>query len=339
MMKTKQIAILLFLSLILASCNQGNKKPLKPTPSGPPGDLLLVVNDKIWESPAGDTLRAILASPVDALPQNEPHYDVIQIKHSVFDKNFKQQRNIVVVKVGADQVESKIVVQKGLWARSQLLIGIQATDQQALINLLEEKREEILNLLIDTERKRLMSAYSKSTDKTVTEKLRKDHNIVMTVPVGYTLDVEEEDFIWLSQEYRDIIQSILIYKYPYTDVETFTPAYLIEKRNQIAKKHVPGEVEGSYMTTEPLFPPLFSEYSLRNDRYVAELRGLWRMDGGLAMGGPFINITQLDEARNTVISADVFIFAPGHKKRDLLNQLEAIILTLDFTEPEPATEE
>ena len=338
-MKTRSIVSILFLYIFLSSCNQGNNEPLKPTPSGAPGDLLLVVNDKIWESAAGDTLRNILASPVDALPQNEPQFDVIQIRHAVFDKNFKTQRNIIVVKVGADQSESKIVVQKGLWARSQLLIGIQATDQQALIDLLEKERENILNLLIDAERKRLMAAYHKSMDKVLTDKLRKDHSIIMTVPVGFTLDVEEEDFLWLTQEYRDIIQSILIYKYPYTDAETFTPAYLTEKRNQITKAHVPGEVEGSYMTTEPLFPPVFSEYALRNNRYAAELKGLWRMEGGLAMGGPFINITQLDEARNTVVSVDAFVFAPGHKKRDLLRQLEAIILTLDFTSPGQEEEE
>ena len=86
------------------------------------------------------------------------------------------------------------------------------------------------------------------------------------------------------------------------------------------------------MTTEPLFPPLFREYELSNGRYTAELRGLWRIQDGLAMGGPFVSITQLDQARNRIVTIEGFVFAPGEKKRDLLQQLEAIIFTLDFTD-------
>lgn len=337
-MKTYNLTIVLIVLISLTSCKPGNREPLKPTPSGAPGDLLLVVNDNIWEAAAGDTLRSMLAAPVEALPQNEPLFDVIRIKHSVFDKNFKTQRNIMVVKVGSDQPEPKIIVQKGLWARSQLLVGLQAANQQELLTLLNNNRDKIVSLFLNSERKRLMDAYHRSLDQEVANKLRDKYHIKLTVPVGYEIDVEEDDFVWLAQEYRDIIQGIFIYTYPYTDENTFTRDYLVDKRNEILKQHVPGEVEGSYMTTEPLFPPIFREYDLRNEKYTAELRGLWRMEKGLAMGGPFISITQLDEERNRVVTLDAFVFAPAHKKRDLLRQLEAIILTVEIIKDQKPAE-
>ena len=169
-------------------------------------------------------------------------------------------------------------------------------------------------------------------DQTVTDRLKKELDIILTIPKGYIIDVMEKDFVWLSQEYRDIIQGIFIYTYPYTDEETFTRDYLVAKRNYFLKKYVPGEIEGSYMTTEPLFPPLFRVFTLKDGRYTAELRGLWRMQDGLAMGGPFVSITQLDQRRNRIVTVEGFVFAPGNKKRDLLQQVEAIIYTLDFTD-------
>ena len=329
-MKTIKTLTLYCIPILLLFACKGGREPLKPSPSGAPGDLLLVVNEKYWEGFSGDTLRSILAAPVNALPQNEPLFDVIQIGHGAFDKNFKSQRNIIVVKVGADQEESKIVVQRGLWARTQLLIGIQAPDEEELINLLNTNRDDIVSLILNTERKRLMHAYRANLDPTISKKLREQYNIEMTVPVGFKMDVEEENFIWLSQEYRDIVQGIFIYTYPYTEENTFTAEYLTKQRDRFTRQYVPGEVEGSYMTTETLFPPVFREYKLRNERYTAELRGLWRMEGGIAMGGPYISITQLDEERNLIVTADAFVFAPAHNKRDLLRQLEAIILTMDI---------
>ncbi len=327
-----RISIFSMIIVSMISCKPGNRESLKPMPSGAPGDLLLVMSNKLWDSFSGDTIRSILAGPVDALPQDEPRFDVIRIDYSAFGKNFKQQRNIVVVKVGSDQQEAEILVQKGLWARTQILISLLAPDESALILLLNENRDKLLSLLVNTELKRLMDAYHSNSDKTLADKLKKEQNLLLTVPIGYEINTLDKDFVWLSQEYRDIIQGILIYSYPYTDKETFTRDYLVTKRNIFLKNNVPGELEGSYMTTEPLFPPLFREYKLNNESYTAELRGLWRVQDGLAMGGPFVSITQLDQKRNRIVTVEGFVFAPGHKKRDLLQQLEAIIFTLNFTD-------
>lgn len=326
-----RIFVLSLLVFLLASCKSDNRQVLKPMPSGAPGDILLVMNNKLWDSFSGDTIRSILAGPLDALPQPEPRFDVIRIQHSAFDKNFKQQRNIVVVKVGPDQQKTGIFVQRGLWARTQVLISLTAPDENALIQLLNENRDKLISLLENTELKRLMDAYHSSSDKTITDKLREEQNIMLTVPKGYEINVWEKDFVWLLQEYRDVIQGILIYTYPYTDEKTFTRDYLVDKRNFFLKKFVPGEIEGSYMTTEPLFPPLFSEYKLNNKKYTAELRGLWRIQDGISMGGPFVGIVQLDQERNRIVTVEGFVYAPGHEKRDLLQQVEAIIFTLGFT--------
>ncbi|MBN2522760.1 MAG: DUF4837 family protein [Bacteroidales bacterium] len=321
----------LLVLLSLASCLDSERYSLQPASSGSPGDILLVMNTKLWEGAPGNAIKNTLYTPFDGLPQDEPSYDILQINHAGFGKTYKTQRNIIIAKIGADQPESKILVHKNTWAKSQLIISVLASSDSAFVDLVNNNSNKILALLSDTERKRLMQTYKATRDEKIREKLEEKYFIGLNVPRGYKMDVEKSDFIWISHEYRDIIQGIFVYSYKYTDENTFTSDYLVDKRNKILKKYVSGEIEGSYMTTEALYPPIFSEYRLKN-KYTAEIRGLWKMVDGLAMGGPFVSISQLDETRNRVVTIEGFVFAPAHEKRDLLRQLEAIVLSIEIVE-------
>ena len=85
------------------------------------------------------------------------------------------------------------------------------------------------------------------------------------------------------------------------------------------------------MITEPLFPPIVTEFKMK-DTYTIEMQGLWRMHEGYAMGGPFISLTQLDEKRNKVITVEGFVFAPAHQKREFVRQMEAILYSIEIVE-------
>jgi hypothetical protein len=290
-----------------------------------------------WESPAGDTLKSILTSSVEALPSEEPMFNVIHVTHAAFGPTFKSQRNIIVTKIGSDQPDAKILVQREPFTKTQVVLTILAPTPSDFVNLIDTSRNKIVSLINEVERNRIADTYKKRTDQKVNELLANDFHISLAIPDAYKIDVRQPGFVWLSQEYRDIIQGVLIYSYEYTDENTFTPGYLVRRRNEILKKYVPGEIEGSYMITEPLYPPLFYEYQL-NEKYTAELRGLWRMEGGLAMGGPFVSITQLDAERNRIITVDGFVFAPAYEKREYLRQLEAIVLSLEILPGETNSE-
>ena len=62
--------------------------------------------------------------------------------------------------------------------------------------------------------------------------------------------------------------------------------------------------------------------------WAAEIRGLWKILDGEAMGGPYVSLTRLDEIHQQVITAETFIYASGQKKRNALRQSEAILYTL-----------
>jgi len=321
------IILYLFILWSLISCDQLNREPAKPSPTGAPGDVLVVMNEKLWKSYSGDTLRTILASPVEGLPQDEPRFDVVKINHDRFDQVTRRHRNIVLVKVGSDQPEAKIMINKNLWTKNQLLVTLLAPDEKTLTDLMVANHEKIVMLIVNKDLMTIAANFESAKDAEISEILKKKFKIDLAIPSEYTLGTDQPDFLWISLEYRNVKQGILVYSYPYTDKNTFTTDYLVRKRNNIVRLYVQGEIEGSYMTTESLYPPIYSAFEI-NGHYSAEIRGLWRMQDGLIMGGPFVSLSQLDQKRNRIVTVEGFVYAPGEKKRDLMQQVEAIVYSL-----------
>lgn len=321
------LQIVLTLVFFLSSCK--DQRTFLPKVSGSSGEVLVVMPDALWKSNIGLELGKVLYTTYEGLPQEEPMFDIIQINETALRNLFKQYRNIIIVRIGDQYKRKEILVQKNLWADTQIILTMLAPSDTAFHNLLNEKKIQILAAISDAERKRLLKIYKSISDRKINEELINKHKLKLAIPNSFRLDVDSSDFIWYSCEHQDITQGIFIYHYENNNSNSFTKEYLIDKRNQFLKKYVAGEIKGSFMTTESLYPPLFNQYSLNNTP-TYELRGLWRIQDGLAMGGPFINITQCDAKLNRVVTVEGFVFAPAHKKRELLRQVEAIVLSLEI---------
>ncbi len=329
MNKSNSLLYIFVVIVSLSGCNR-DKHPLLPIVSGTPGQVALVVNDAEWNTEVGEEFKRIFSHSYDVLPQYEPIFDVLHLTQKGFDNVFKSQRNIVITEISPSYKKSRLLAQKDIWAKPQIVITLYGANDDSIVSLLTNYDYKIIDLLNEMEIKRLTDVYRKNQDNSVVQKIRKDHNLSLIVPDGYKLEVDSPDFVWLSFEEGDIEQGILIYHYNYTDTNTFTQDYLISKRDKFLKKYVRGTVEGSYITTEKEFKPEFSEYSFKGQRYVAELRGLWKMENGISMGGPFVSITTLDEKRNRIITIEGLVFAAGHNKRNYMRQVESIIYSFDL---------
>jgi hypothetical protein len=325
----KYIAFLiLFISIFGTSCKQKERKALLPKVTGMPGEVLLVIDDHIWKSDLGGFFLETFNEPFEVLPTDEPMYDLVKIPWSGFSKLFKSHRNIILTKISDQEEEPRIIVQRNVWATPQLVMNIIGPNDTSLIAYLEQNREKMIDLLNVDEINRTIGNYRNNMAMGINEILKNRHQIGITVPAGYDLDVDSSDFVWISHEVADMIQGVLIYHYPYTDTNTFTPEYLISQRDAFTRKYVPGPVDGSYMKTEVSHPVIFKENVL-NGHYMAELRGLWKTEKAF-MGGPFISYTILDENRNRVITAEGFVFAPSLDKRNYVRELEAILQTVEI---------
>jgi hypothetical protein len=320
-MTRKLCYTLLVLSALLASCGDGVQTMKRV--SGKAGEVVVVVDNRIWDKALCDTVRKLLAPDYPALPQREPVFDIIEMQEVSFSKMFQIHRNVVLLKVAADSVPEGISVRHDVWAQPQTVVAVTAKNGDNIISLLAGNRERMIHILEQAERDRVIGATKKYEAKALRDTVNKHFGGSPYFPMGYTLRKVSTDFIWIGNDMQKAILGVFIYSYPYRDSTTLRLQNIIAERNKILQREVPGQFENTYMTTAPLFPPQARNIRYKDFHFV-ETRGLWDIENDF-MGGPFISHALIDKTGEKVLVLEAFVYHPRAGKRDYMRQLEAIL--------------
>jgi hypothetical protein len=322
----RTIFIFVLSVLLLNSCQNESKNLLDIT--GKSGEILIVLDKPKWDSSIGEKFRSILENENLILPQPETMFDLSCVSNSTFDGVLQRFRNIILVNFKSDAPKTVIALKNDVWAKDQLVLEIVATDEQSLLNVLDENKSKLISYFNDVEKKRITDNYNKFKDNSIIDKIKKKHNINITIPKGYTLDLDSSNFLWISHETPAISQGILIYYYNYSDTSNFSKSSLITVRDSILKKYVSGPTPESYMTTEKEFEIIQNKF-LYNNNFCSEIKGLWKLEGDY-MGGPFTSLSILDKSRNRIVTVEGYVYAPKEDKREYVRQLESILYSVGF---------
>ena len=299
-----------------------------------------------------DLVEAVMAADMPCMPQVEPYFRTTHVPASQFDDIFKPTRNILIVDVNPQKyTQVKAKVSNDYWSTPQALCRIQSPSEEEFVAYWLEHGEEIRSWFVNQEIKRQIKFYRASTNKDARASLQKqgydmlipeDYIVVMDTMLGgaitYSLRqpatvVSDVRLLWCCNNKGPMRRDILIYSYPYTNPNTFTLEYLNEKRDAVLSRVVKGSVEGAYMGTEyKVMPPQMRTIMVQDSAQVYEVRGLWKILEGEAMGGPYVSHTRLDHVNARVVTAETFLYAAGQKKRTALRQAEAILYTLQLPE-------
>ncbi|WP_372751651.1 DUF4837 family protein [Labilibaculum sp.] len=318
-----QVAVLcLFVVIGNSSCKKSTQG-LRPVVTGTAGEIVVIVNDALYEGSIGDTLKSILNDTQIGLPQDEPLFDILQLSHNEFSSMFKTHRSILDLRVSSKVKENKIAVKDAFYAKTQSFMKIEAKSKKEMIQLLTDNRNKIIAYFHVGERERKIKVFKKNVVQEIYENLKKREEFVLSFPSGYTINKQVDDFLWISKETPSTSQGMFIYSFDYISEDSFTKEEILRKRNSFSRKYVPGPKEGSFMTTEENFPISNRQFEFHGN-YAVETRGLWKVENDF-MGGPFLNITFLDQKNNRVICMDAYVYYPNHDKRELLRELEAIM--------------
>ncbi|MBK6965023.1 MAG: DUF4837 family protein [Bacteroidales bacterium] len=320
--------LLLSVPLILTSC-AGDEKPVKAGSTGKPSEILMVAEKALWKSSAGDSVRSYFAGPALGLPQPEPLYKLAQVEEDEFNRLLQSHRNIFIMEIDSSFKEPLVEIRADIWAAPQRVVKITAPSIETLKSSFSEKKTEILNLFDNAEVERLQKLYSRSINLKAYELIQKKFNLSMKVPADYYVAVNKENFLWLRREANRLSQGLIIYTYPYTDTIAFNPRKIQSIRNQFTELYVPGPSDSSYMViADEFISPLSRTLSLKNELAI-EMRGLWEVRKDF-MGGPFISYTFVDKKNNMVVTLDGYVYAPNEEKRDLVKQVQSILLSYEF---------
>lgn len=297
-----------------------------------------------------ELVEAIMGADMPCMPQVEPYFRVTKVSNAQFDDMLKPTRNILFVDINPQKyTQLKAKVSTNHWSTPQAICRIQSPSEEEFVAYWLEHGEEIRKWFVDQEIKRQMNFYSASTNKQARAILQEqgydmlipeDYMVIMDTVLGgattYSLRnpitvAPEVHLLWCCNNKGSMRRDIVVYSYPYTNQNTFTLDYLNAKRDAILSRVVSASVEGSYMGTEyKVMPPQMRSITVQEDEHATEVRGLWKIIDGEAMGGPYVSHTRLDMVNGRIVTAEIFLYAAGQKKRTALRQAEAILYTLQL---------
>ena len=326
--------VTLFLSVmlavvLLASCGKGKKSVFTPTSSGLPYEMLVVVDDSLWQRAAGRALFDVLDTDVPGLPQSERSFRISNVSPNHFDSVLKIFRNIIVVDIRDIYTQPKLKFARDLHAVPQMIMTIQAPDEESFEAFVIEKTQTIIDFFVTAEMNRQITVLKDKHNGAISQAAEELFGCDIWLPSEILHYKRGEHFFWPSTNAPTADMNFVMYSYPYTSEQTFTKKYFIAKRDSVMKANIPGAQPGMYMATDSL------SVEVRNigvkGVYAQEARGLWHVKGDM-MGGPFVSHSSVDKVNKRVVVTEVFIYSPDKLKRNLMRKLEASLFTLTLPE-------
>ena len=321
-------SLLLVLSLMLFfSCKNDKTENslILSDSSGNINQLTIVIDNNLWEGEIGETIRDLMAAPVDGLPQEEPLFSLNQIPVNTFTGFVRNSRIFLKIEQ-ADEPGIKFI--KDEFAKPQTGIIVSGKDSKEIIDILNNNSEKIIKAYKRTELREKQRRIGKSLkkDKVLQERL----GINLKFPTAYRYAIENDDFIWIRKEIPKGNMEILVYEVPLQtlDKDSSVVSNIIKMRDSVGMAQIPGPVKGSYMVTEDAYAPYLFETEI-DGKFAYETRGTWEVKNAF-MGGPFVNYAIRDSKNNRYIILEGFVFSPSTGKRDNVFELDAILQSAKF---------
>ena len=318
-------AIILLCVLLISSCQKEN---LIPKATGRPYEVLVVMDKKTWEAPAGRALFDILDTDVPCLPQSERSFRIMQVEPGDFSNTFRIIRNIIMVNIDKTQFSrTGMHFMRNKFAMDQIVLTFNSPSLEDFRQFCIDHKQEVVDFLTRTEMNRLIKELEKKHSKVTYDLAWQIFACRLYAPQELAEYKKGNHFLWTSNNSATGMKNICIYSYPYEGPETFNKEYMVAKRDSVMKVNLPGEKPGMYMKTDSLCTTV--KPIAVHKRYAMEMRGLWYMEHD-AMGGPFVSHSRVDAETNRVVVVEGFVYAPEKMKRDLIRRLEGSLYTLQL---------
>ena len=312
----KRITLILFFLIITLSCSD-NQQKLLPASSGNINNVSVVTSDELWDGAVGDIIRENFGRPIYGLPQIEPVFSLSHIPSKVFSGFATKSRTILKVDISEKEGVFNF---KNTYASPQRIIQITANSVDKIIEIINENLNSIYSTMYLNEIREKQRRISKNLNQT--QAIKNSTGLTLRFPSAYRVAKVDSNFVWIR---RDIeTGSVNLFVSRYNDKNNSS---IVKIRDSISKHHIPGPVENTFMSTDPIYTPSSQQISIRG-KQILETRGLWEIKGQF-MAGPFLNYKfESNTKQDEYIMLDGFVYSPGSSKREYVFELEAIMRSL-----------
>ncbi|MDR2473453.1 MAG: DUF4837 family protein [Tannerella sp.] len=326
----KQLLLISSAAVMLATLTACNSGFSTSRASAKPYEIVVVMNKAIWDGNTGQAIKNELIKPDIYIPQEENAMKITYAMPDQFNGIMRSYRNVLLVDIN-DRMYTKVSLQNenDTWAKGQAILKINAPEASMIDSFLVTNPGDINDYFNREELKRMKVLLKESYSTLVMEKVREKFGIAINAPSDIKSCKEGDDCLWFSNDAPSCRMDLLVYTFPFTDKNTFTLDYLVNQRDSITKKMIPGSFPNSYMATEKQVVDYFA--SSLHGKYCGILRGWWKMKGDM-MGGPFVSYARVDEQNRRVIVTEGFVYEPEKAKRNYIRRMEAALQTTLFAD-------
>lgn len=329
-------SLLCSLLILLASCKDGPM--VKPSASGRPYEVLVVIDEELQKGPVGQAIDSLLTTDIIGLPGSESFAALSHVSRKNLTGAMKYFRNILYIDIDANiYTRTSVRFSRDENANGQYIIVVHSPSSRSLREYCEARGRDILNIIARGELKRSVAQLKKKHSRQFYDKVKEAFDCDIYVPVELSRFRSSKDFLWAATP--DTRMNICVYSYNYEGPHTFTKDYVLGMRDSVMKANIPGEYENDYMSTNHEMTESYP-ITVKGD-YCMESRGLWEMSVAY-FGGPFVSHSRVDTINNRVIVAEGFVMEFQKLNRTMMRTLESALWTLNLpaaTEEESAEKE
>lgn len=324
----KYIAILIITSFLIVSCNKTSSRDELPVSTGGYNNVLVVVDDALWFSSLGDSIRYHLAEPIQGYSPAESMFTLNQVSSQLFNVNVKSYRNIIVLIDSFKQ--NTFDIQKNKHAIPQNYFLIQGVNKDVLLDQFLNNVDSIIKAIKRTELQ-AMTRHIEAESMNEKSPLLVDFNLEMNIPLNYKLVSNGDYFLWYKKNIASGSSSILIYSVGVNRIEKTGRSQLdniMEVKDSITGKYVHSIEEESAMFSNAGHLP-FNQMVNINGKIALEIRGNWDMESSF-MSGPYQTYVFKDKYSQQYIFVEGLVYNPSSGKRKMFLELQAIINSIKF---------
>ncbi len=358
----KHLLYIVLVGVFLVSCNDEVPRSLKAKPSALSklNDVVVVADNDVWEGMVGDTFQYYFASAYPILPRPEPFFD---LRHFTVDQlnaePLRRELRTYVVLVNLSDTESSTTkmfkrdigedrfykaiedpkfnssVGRDKWARGQLLVYLFGNSEDELNGLIKDNFSAVAKRIHMHDRDALHAqVYAQKENKGLTDALMSRYGYELMIPDDYVLveENEEDNLTWLRKDIEEGGTMNLVFRdYTYTDQSQLAQENVMAIRSDYGKRYVKTNTVGSYMQNNSTDLPIYDYTREIDGQYAREYRGIWEMTDDF-IGGSFATYMIHNKFNDRLYYVDCWVFAPGKDKRDLMQQLEYMVSSINFIE-------
>ncbi|MEL0072935.1 MAG: DUF4837 family protein [Flavobacteriaceae bacterium] len=316
----KKTNLLFFVLVLNLGCQNQTNKDLAfvPESSGNLNHITVVMPETDWKGELGAVVREELQQIYEGLPIDEPQYSINYLNPKTFTGFARQSRNVVWFQKGDNPA---FQLAQNQFARPQILANVRGEDSEIQGFLFQENATLLRQTFAENERKEKMRRIRKSL--TTEETLPNRFGFTLEYPSAYETVKDTANFVWIQKPMRKGHLNLIAYTLEPEALSEQFNEQILDLRDSIGKRYIPGRLKGSYFITERAFRPYYYKTKLEGSTTFLT-KGTWEVANDF-MAGPFINYAIKDSLSKKWIVIEGFAFAPSASKRDYMFELNSIL--------------